>query len=68
VSRRPVTSASRASWRSPGRFTVQHGHLTSGRILVRVTMAPLILWGSCNNTRPVFGWPVATGASWPVGS
>jgi hypothetical protein len=37
VSQRPVTSASRASRRSPGHFAAQHGRLTSGRVSVCVT-------------------------------
>jgi hypothetical protein len=68
VSQRPVTSDSRASRRSPGRFAAQHGHLTYGRISVHVTMEPPIPSSSCSNTRLVYGRREAMGASWLVGS
>jgi hypothetical protein len=68
ASRRSATSASGASRRSLGPFAMRPGHRTSGRTLVRVMMGPLIPWGSCSITRPMFRRLEVMGASWLTGS
>jgi hypothetical protein len=68
VSQRSATSASGASWHSPGPFAVWPGRRTSSRTSVRVTMGPSIPWGSCSDTRPMFEQLEVMGVSWLTGS
>jgi hypothetical protein len=65
---RSATSALGALWRSPGPFAVRPGHRASSWTLVRVTMGPLIPWGSYSDTRPMFEQLEVMCASWLTGS
>jgi hypothetical protein len=51
-----------------GPFAVWPSRRASSRTSVRVTMGPLIPWGSCSDTRPMFGQLEVMGASWLTGS